>query len=316
MCVVWTWSGILLYRAYGPALVDALRRRRLLAADADLDATEADEEVARRLLVSADPRAARLGLDLLARMASPRMAGELASLVEDARPEVRLAALTALAASGDVASRRRLADEVRSHAGVDGRRHPEAGRGRHSDRWTRATGPLPPALLVDEDVTVRNAALDAVQPGDAFAIAAVLAGLDDVRSLEPAAGAVTRLGDAVLPSMAELLDVDASPASPRARRLVRAAADMTPARDALLRRHVGHRDRELGLLVMERLGAPGPAADATARVLDDGWPTTNATPAGSSPPSSRCERRATTDATATGRSVGRWTTSSTSSASG
>ena len=29
VCAVWTWSAILLYRAYGPALVDALRRRPL-----------------------------------------------------------------------------------------------------------------------------------------------------------------------------------------------------------------------------------------------------------------------------------------------
>ena len=45
-----------LYRAYGPALVDALRRRRLLDPEASLEATSGRPRSARRLLVSADRR--------------------------------------------------------------------------------------------------------------------------------------------------------------------------------------------------------------------------------------------------------------------
>jgi hypothetical protein len=268
VCVIWTWSGMLLYRAYGPALVDALRRRRVLDTDARLDTTDEDEAVARGLLVSLDPRAARLGLDLLTTMSSPRTTTELASLVDDPRPEVRVVALAALAGSGDVSARHRLADEVRVDAtSTDPRIRRRAADALGSlDADDRASAAR---LLGDDDMEVRCAALDSVQPGDAFAVAAVIAALDDSLSLGAAAGAVERLGDAVVPAMAALLDDAGSPAAPRVIRLVRAAAVATPARDEVLRRHIGHRDRELGLIVLERLVAPGPTSEATALALED-----------------------------------------------
>ena len=58
------------------------------------------------------------------------------------------------------------------------------------------------------------------------------------------------------------------PAHPRVMRLVRSAATASAGRDELLRRHVGHRDRELGLVVIERLVAAEPAPEATAVALD------------------------------------------------
>jgi hypothetical protein len=51
-------------------------------------------------------------------------------------------------------------------------------------------------------------------------------------------------------------------------RLVRAANTRSAARDEVLLRHVGHRDRELGLVVMECLEAPEPLGDEVAMVLD------------------------------------------------
>ena len=117
VCAVWTWTGILLYRAYGPALVDALRRRPLLVPIADLEATPEDEAVARRLLSSQDVRATRLGLDLLSTMSSPALHAELGGLADDPRPDVRMSALAGLAASGDEPARRRLAGEVRASVG-------------------------------------------------------------------------------------------------------------------------------------------------------------------------------------------------------
>ena len=169
VCAVWTWTALLLYRAYGPALVDALRRRRLLDPDAELEATVEDAAIARHLLVSGDARSARLGLELASTLDAPGIASELGALADDPRPDVRLAALAGLTASGDVAARRRLAAEVRAAAtstdaamrlrgaivmGVLDREDREAVAG----------------LLDDEAITVRTAALDSIQPGDAFAV--------------------------------------------------------------------------------------------------------------------------------------------------
>ena len=117
-------------------------------------------------------------------------------------------------------------------------------------------------------MAVRCAALDSVHAGDVFAVAPTIAGLRDARSAGAAAGAVGRLGDALVPSMAALLDGPVSPDPMLAIRLVRAATTRSAERDEVLLRHVGHRDRELGLVVMERLAAPDPAPESTAVVLD------------------------------------------------
>jgi hypothetical protein len=107
-----------------------------------------------------------------------------------------------------------------------------------------------------------------VQAGDAFALAPGLAALGDRHVTGVAAGAIGRLGDAVLPSLAELLDGAGSPAPMRVIRLVRAAATASPGRDQVLMRYVGHRDRELGLAILERLVAPHAARDEDAAALD------------------------------------------------
>ena len=267
VCAVWTWTGILLYREYGPALVQALQRRPLLVPTADLDSTPEDEAVARQLLSSRDGRSMRLGLDLLTAMSSPAVAVELGGLVGDPRPDIRMSALAGLAASGDERARRQLADEVRAGAGsTDGAiRLRAAGALEVLDPVDRSASA---ALLEDEDVTVRSAALDSVQAGDLYALAATLTALEDARSAGAAAGAIGRLGDAVVPLMAELLDGAGAPAPLLVMRLVRAATTRSAGRDQVLRRHIGHRDRELGLAVMERLVAAEPAPEESAIVLD------------------------------------------------
>ncbi len=266
VCAVWTWVGIVLYGAYGPALVHALRRRPLLADTADLGATAGDELVARQLLSSGDARATRLGLDLLTTMSSQAVATELAALVDDPRPEVRMTALGGLAASGDDRARRRLADEVRVGIGAadPGTRLRAAFALGALDADDRAAAR---PLLVDPDEGVRCAALDSVQAGDGFAVDDVIEALGDPATLGAAAGAVTRLGDAVVPAMDALLGRD-GPAPPSVGRLVRAASERSPARDDVLVRHVGHRDRELGLVVTQRLVAPAAASAAAATALD------------------------------------------------
>ena len=58
-------------------------------------------------------QAMRLGVDLLRSMGSTGVAAELEKLSDDDRPEVRNAALVALAAGGDEQARRLLAEDVR-----------------------------------------------------------------------------------------------------------------------------------------------------------------------------------------------------------
>ena len=92
--------------------------------------------------------------------------------------------------------------------------------------------------------------------------------LADARTAAAAGGALDRLGDAIVPALEERLERAGVPADVSVIRLVRALRGRTPARDGVLRAHVGHPDRELGLLVMERLVGPEPAGAETAAVLD------------------------------------------------
>ena len=267
-CAVWTWVGLLLYRAYGPALVGALRRRPLLVPTADLDATPEDEGVARGLLSSQDVRATRLGMELLGTMSSPALAAELAALADDPRPDIRMAALAGLATSGDGPARTRLAEEVRvGAAAADPAVRARAARA--IEALDADDRPGAAGLLADADVGVRCAALDSVRAGDLFAVGPVVAALADAGTVGAAAGAIDRLGDAAVPVLAELLDAAGSPAPLVTMRLVRAMTTMTPARASVLVRHVGHRDRELGLAILERLVAPGPAPEAHVTAIDD-----------------------------------------------
>jgi hypothetical protein len=267
VCAVWSWTALLLYRAYGPALVDALRRRRLLDPDAELEATVEDAGIARQLFVSGDARSARLGLELASTLDAPAIAAELVGLADDPRPDVRLAALAGLTATGDAAAKGRLAAEVRAAAtSTDAamRRHGATVMG-VLDRVDREAN----AMLLDDDaIAVRTAALDSIQPGDAFAVVPAVRALDDPRSATSAMAAIGRLGDAAVPSLAKLLESVDPTEMPSAARMVRAVTTPSAARDDVLRRHVGHRDRELGLLVMDRLAGPGPSPPATAEALD------------------------------------------------
>jgi hypothetical protein len=123
-------------------------------------------------------------------------------------------------------------------------------------------------LLDDEAITVRAAALDSIQPGDAFAVEPAIRAVADPRLATSAMASIGRLGDAAVPSLVTLLESPDPAAAPLASRMVRAVTTPSAARDDVLRRHVGHRDRELGLLVMDRLAGPGPAPDAMAVTLD------------------------------------------------
>jgi hypothetical protein len=266
-CAAWSWGALLLYRAYGPALVHALRRpSRLLDPDA-WQASPEDDAAVRGLLGSPDARLAAIGVELARSMGSPALAAELDALARDPRPDVRMRSLAARAAAGDDDARGRLAAEVRQSAGdpdVTVRRDAALAMADLAAEDRAATA----ALLADGNARVRVAALDAVAPGDAFALDHALAALGDPRTAAAAGGALDRLGDAVVPVLAARLGRPEVPADPTALRLVRALHTRSAAREAVLRTAVGHPDRDLGLVVMERLVGPDSAGDETAAALD------------------------------------------------
>jgi hypothetical protein len=267
VCAAWSWGAVLLYRAYGPALVHALRRPSRRTALDDWRGTADDDGEVLRLLASPDARLAGIGIELARGLGSPVFGVELASLGDDPRPEVRLGALTTLAAAGDADARRRLAVQA-GLASIDpdpGVRLLAAQAMRALDATGRAAGAR---LLGDTDGQVRIAAFEAIASGDTFAIEPALAALADARTAPAAGSALDRLGDAVVPALADRLDRAGVPADLAVIRLVRALHARSRARDEVLHRHVGHPDRDLGLLIMERLVGPGAAAVDTGTVLD------------------------------------------------
>ena len=245
VCVAWVWVGLLLYRAYGPALVAALPGRQALAAVDLLAGDPREARVVERLVRSPDPRSTRLGLELVPVMGAP-VPAEVRFLADDPRVEVRLAALQALAASGD--------------GGGDADRRSLVGK-----------------LLDDASPVLRCMALDAVAPGDDAFVGHTLAALHDPPTRVAACGAVRRLGDAALPAIEQALG-----ATPEGRgvgeavvpaRLLRSVGTGTDAARGLLLRWAGHADRDLGLVALERLAtsaaSPDPAPELEAVLTGD-----------------------------------------------
>ena len=174
VCIVWTWAGLRLYRSYTTSLVDALRRQALLDDELPIEADEGEEAAARRLIASGNDREVQLGLDMLTAIASPRSRRELDRMAGDARPEVRLAALSRAVALGREEARDEFREEVRT-------------------------------ALYSQDAVVRRAALDAVSSGDSFAVTDVVAALTDPSTASAAAGALERLGDDAAATVASML---------------------------------------------------------------------------------------------------------------
>ncbi len=267
-CAIWTGVAVLLYREYGSALVRALSRRPTLDGEWAIDCHDPDEAAAMGLLASGDEREVRLGLELLTAMASPALGAELERLVDDPRSEIRLAALVRLAGSGDPSA----CQQLRAQARADGASADPVARVRSAqalgalETSDRAAGAH---LLVDPDPGVRAAAIEAVRAGDLHAVGPVMAALGESRTSALAAGAIERLGRSVAPAVSEVLDAAGCPAPPLAGRVVRAARIAAPElAHEMLDRYVSHRDRDLGLTVLEGLATPGPAPQQLAVELD------------------------------------------------
>ena len=179
VCAAWTSVSLLLYRAYGPALGHALRRRPLLVPSTDWMGH--GESLARRLLSSATR--ARCGSGSTSwRRCRRRRSAERSGLVDDPRPDVRMSALAGLAAAGDEirqAARERGTASIGSTDPAVRLRAPGHGGADAGERAAAA------ALLHDDDVAVRSAALESVQAGDLFAVEPAIAGLADGASSGP-----------------------------------------------------------------------------------------------------------------------------------
>jgi hypothetical protein len=267
VCLAWTLSGLLLYRDYARSVVAAFRRR--LLSDVEVDLTEGESTAAlQRLVASDDGRDVRLGLDLLAGSELPAERTELARLAGDARPDVRVPALARLAAEGDGEAAAALRTEIDALA-----RSTDAGEREIAAHALAAPVALDRAPLVvlvrDPDPDVRIAALAAVSRADDRLVDVVLEALAEPATIGPAAGAVGRLGDAVLPSLQAVLADATVPVRVSTLRLVRAARPGTPEQAAAcLAPHVEHPDRELGLAVLGALAADGAGASLADDTFD------------------------------------------------
>ena len=221
--IVWTVVAAGVYRSYTRALADEVRRRPLVARDLDVD--DDDMAAVRALLQSEDARDVRLGLDLLAGVASPASEVELRQLAEHSDPEVRVRALGQLAANGDAraaADAAALVAELAHSGDATDRRAAAA-----AFAWrgvVAADQRVLIALLDDPDLSVRAAALDAVATADGAdpeIVRRVVAAVEDARLAGRATSALWRLGDAAVPLLGAALARDGGRGAPS---LVRAAA--------------------------------------------------------------------------------------------
>ena len=263
LSVIWTAVAVGVYRSYTRALAGEMRRRPLVATG------ELEAPAVRALLASDDARDVRLGLDLLAGMASPATEAELRTVAEHSDPEVRMRVLGQLAASGDVRAAAEAGSLARELAHSDD----------PTDRRAAAAPPGPDrrllvALLDDPDASVRVAALDAVAPtdaGDPEVVRRVVAAVDNGRTAGRAAAAISRLGDDAVALLAAAV---AREGADRRLPLVRAAAAVAAEHGAaVVAPALGDRDRSVVLAALDAVDAVGGrglvAADVLAGVFDD-----------------------------------------------
>ena len=198
LSVIWTGSGVAMYRSYTHALADEMRRRSLVASAYDV---AEDDAALQALLRSNDARDVRLGLDLLPGIVSLASTEALRQASEHADPEVRLRALVQLAADGDARCRRggvSARDGPRPSADPAERRAAASALGPR--RTVTAGQSMLIGLLDDPDPIVRAAALDSVVPADAGeqeVVSRVVAALEEARTAAArppqSGGSATRL---------------------------------------------------------------------------------------------------------------------------
>jgi hypothetical protein len=258
------------------------RLERLALHDRATVRSEALDRLVRVDAVSAAD-AARRGLDhhsAGARAASLRAlaivgiaddAAAIASRAEDADDEVKLAAAVALSRIGNDDDRREVAativelsrSELVHHRALAAQMLEGCETGAWMDR-----SPLRP-LLRDVDHDVVNAALAAIRwPDDAEVLVDLMVRLDDRRTAGAAVDTLARGGAAALVLVDEGLSGRTGLGRAGQELLARVCRLMgDPDAAAMLRRHVEHPNREVGLAVMSALAAIAPSG--TDRGIDD-----------------------------------------------
>jgi hypothetical protein len=186
-------------------------------------------------------------------------AAAIASRAEDADDEVKLAAAIALSHIGDDDDRRAVAativelsrSELVHHRMLAARMLEGCETGAWMDR-----SPLRP-LLRDADHDVVNAALAAIRwPDDAEVLVDVMARLEDRRTAGAVVDTLARGGAAALVLVDEGLSDRTGLGREGQELLARVCRQMgDPDAVAMLRRHVEHPNREVGLAVMGALAA-------------------------------------------------------------
>ena len=267
LSVIWTVSGVAMYRSYTRALADEMSRRSLVASGYDV--TE-DDVALQALLRSDDARDVRLGLDLLPGIASPASTGALRQASEHADPELRLRALVQLAADGDAqaaAEVQALATDLARSADAAERRAAASALGPR--RIVTAGQSMLIALLDDADPTVRAAALDSVIPADAGeqdVVRRVVAALEEPRTAGSATAAVRRVADSAVPLLAAALARGGASKRPP---LVRAAAHAATEHGlAVIEPALRDRDRVVVLGALDALDAADGAGVVPSDFLD------------------------------------------------
>ena len=268
LAVIWTVIAVGVYRSYKRALATEMRRPSLLGGAVGF---AEDEASLRGLLRSTDVRDVRLGLDLLAGVASEAAGAELQQLADHADAEVRVRALVELAARGDagaVAELGPLVALLAASSEPSDRRAAAVAMGSGgvvaADRTTLV------GLLGDPDATVRAAALDAVVPDDGAddrVIRHVVAAVGEPRIAGTAADALRRLGEPAIPFLVSAL---ARTSGPGRARLVRAAAGAAITHGVtVIAPALRDPDRDVVLVALEALDAAGGADVVLPVILDD-----------------------------------------------
>ena len=268
VCVAWTVVAVSMARAYRRALAASLQCRILTDGSVDLH-EETEAAALHGLLVSDDVNEVRLGLDLVAGEASPAVIAELERLVNDARPAVRLGALTRLSLLDGVANSR-LAAEISASAfsaeSADRRAAAGALAVTGGDRSVLSR------LLADDETTVRLAALSSVGSDDVSMVDLVIDALGHTSTAAAAGRALSRLGPAIAPIVDAVLAAGSTP-TPTALRFVRACGVFDDERAcAVLRNRLDDPDRVVSLAALHALRGTTvdqPLAAALDRTLQD-----------------------------------------------
>ena len=223
----------------------------------DLDPTAA-RPIALEALADPAPSVRTVAVEVLGALGDDSSVDAIRAVIIDSSDDVRVAVARALTRSGDDATRASVAADIhRASASAEIGERATAARmlGAVADRSSLDEAALR-RLVHDPDVHVRRTALDAVAgPHDAVLLDDVLMALRDRRSAGAAANALARIGDGALDLIDRgLADDSYEPAAQeqlaRALRLIGG-----PAAIAVLRSHLHHPEREVGLAVMAALGA-------------------------------------------------------------